>query len=66
MSEINDIKEIPDGNFPIKLKLIQKHQREKPSITAKYKSGTYHNGYFYRVSNIDLNLITCKNKIVIP
>ena len=26
VSEINDIKEIPEGTFPINLKLIQKHQ----------------------------------------
>ena len=33
---------------------------------AKYKDGTYHTGYFLGGSNIDLNLITCKDKIVIP
>ena len=27
MSEINDIKELPEGTFPINLKLIQKYQR---------------------------------------
>ena len=64
MSEINDIKELPEGTFPINLKLIQKYQREEPSIIAKYKDGTYHKGYFCGGSNIDLNLITCKDKII--
>ena len=66
MSEINDIEEIPEGNFPINLKLIQKHQRTEASITAKYKDGTYHKDYLLGVSIIYLKLITCKDKIVIP
>ena len=48
------------------LKLIQKYQLLEPSIGAKYKDGTYHKGYFRGGSNIDLSLITCKDKIVIP
>ena len=63
MSEINDIEEIPEGIFSIKLKLIQKYQRLEPSITAKYKDSTYHKGSFRGGSIIDLNLITCKDKI---
>ena len=35
-------------------------------MKTKYKDGTYHKGYFRGVSNIDLKLITCKDKIVIP
>ena len=62
VSEINDIGEIPEGTFPINLKLIQKCQRAEPSITAKYKDGTYHKGYFRRGSDIDISLITCKDK----
>ena len=46
MSEINDIEEIPEDTFPINLKLIQKHKRSKPSITAKHKDGTYHKSSF--------------------
>ena len=65
MPEINDIEEITEGKFPINLKLIQRHQREEPSIKAKYKDGTYHKVYFSGGSNIDLKLITCKDKIVI-
>ena len=66
MSEINDIEELPEGTFPIKLKLIQKYQQVEPSIIAKYNNGIYHKGYFRGVSNIYLNLITCKYKIFIP
>ena len=64
VSKINDTEEIPESNFLINLKLIQKIQQEEPSITAKYKYGTYHKGYFCGGSNIDLNLITCKDNIV--
>ena len=59
------MKKIPEGTFPINLKLIQKHQRSEPSIPDKYKDGTYHNGSFRGGTNIDPKLITCKDKIVI-
>ena len=65
MSEINNIEEIPEGDFPINLKLIQKYQRLEPSILAKYKNDMYQEGSFRGGSNIDLILITCKYKIVI-
>ena len=32
---------------------------------AKYKEGTYQKGYFHGGSNIDINLITCEDNIVI-
>ena len=66
MSEINDTKEIPEGTFPINLKPIKEHQRLEPTIKAKYKDGTYQQGYLCGGSNINLKLITCKDKIVIP
>ena len=65
MSGINDIKEIPEGAFPIDIKLTKKYQRVEPSIIAKYKDGKYHKGYFRGLSNTDLKLITCKDKIFI-
>ena len=65
LSEINDIKEISEDSFSINLQLIQKHQREGYSITDKYKYGTNHKGYFCGGSNIDLKIITCKDRIVI-
>ena len=66
MSEINDTKEIPEGNLPIHLKFTQAHQRDEPSTTDKYKYGTYHKGYFRGGSNSDLKIITYKDKIIIP
>ena len=66
MSETNDTEELPDGLFPINLKLIQKYQRLEPSILAKYKIGTYQQSPFCGGINIDISLITCKDKIVIP
>ena len=56
MSEINDIEEIPQDNFPINLKLIQIHQREEPIITAKYKHGMYHKFCFVEELIFILNL----------
>ena len=47
------------------MKLIQKYQQLEPSIIAKYKYGTYQKGYFCVGSNIDIKLLTCKDKIVI-
>ena len=64
ISEINDIEELPECNFLINLKLIQKYQWTEPSIKAKYKYGTYHKGSFSGFSNTDLKLIRCKNKNV--
>ena len=46
VSEINDTEELPEVNFPINRKLIQKYQRAEPRITAKYKNSTYHKGCF--------------------
>ena len=66
MSEINDIEELPEVNFPINLKLIQKYQQSEPSIIAKFENGTYHKGFFCGDSNIGIDLILYKYNIVIP
>ena len=66
MSEINNIEEIPEVYFPINLKLIQRYQRSEPSITDKYKDGTYHKSSFCGGNNTYLKLITCKYNIAIP
>ena len=60
MSEINDIEELPEGNFHINLKLIQRYQQAEPIIIDKYKSGMYHKGYFCGGGNIYLNIIMCE------
>ena len=66
VSEINDIKEILDGNFPINIKLIPKYQQTEPSLLVKYKDGTYHKGSSFRRINIYLKFITCEDNIIIP
>ena len=38
----------------------------EPIIRAKCKDGTCHKGSLRGGSNIDFNLITCKDKIVVP
>ena len=40
VSEIDDNEEIPEGTFPINLKLTKRYQRLEPIIRAKYKDGT--------------------------
>ena len=65
MSEINDIKELPEVTFPIHLKLIQNSKRTEHSIKSKYKYGTYHKCSFRGVSNTYLKLIMCKDHIFI-
>ena len=47
MSEINDIEEISEGNYPINLKLIQQYQWSEPILMAKYKNSKYHKGYIF-------------------
>ena len=54
-----------EGTYTINLKLIKIYQWLEPITTAKYKTGTYQQGYFPGVCNIDLKLITCKDNIVI-
>ena len=46
--------------------MIKKYQRLEPSITAKYTTSIYQKCSFRGGSNIDIKLITCKDKIFIP
>ena len=66
MSEINEIKEVPEGTFPIDLKLIHRYQLAEPSLMDKYEDGTYHKGSFCGDIYEYLSLVTCKDKIVAP
>ena len=52
--------------FPIYLRTIKKYQRKKPSLIAKYQMGRYQQSSFCGGSIIQLKLITCKYKVVIP
>ena len=65
LPEINGTEEIPEGNFTNSLNLTKQYQRKYPSLIVKYKEGTYQNDYFSGGNNIDLNIITCEDKIVI-
>ena len=47
MSEINDTEELPEGLFPINLKLMNQYQRKYPILMDKYKNPTYKIGYFF-------------------
>ena len=66
MSEINDTQEIPEEIFSINFKIIDLYQKQDHILKDIYTTGTYQKGYFCGGSNIQLNLITCKDKIVIP
>ena len=65
MSEINDTEEIPQGKFPINIKLIEQYQQKNPRLLAKYKEGTYKNGSVCGESNVNHIIIMCKDKILI-
>ena len=65
MSEINNTKELPEGIFPVNLKTINHFQQKDPRLNSKYKIGAYQKGYSRGGSNIYLNFITCKDKVVI-
>ena len=41
MSEIYDIKELPDGTFPLLLNLIDRYQRENYFLSEKLKRAKY-------------------------
>ena len=65
VTEINDTKEIPEGTFPISLKLTKQHQQKDLSLMAKYKEGMYHKSSFRGGSNVDFILKKCEDNIVI-
>ena len=58
-------KKIPEGDFPINLRLIKEYQWTEPSLMDKYKDGMYHKSVFCEGINIGINLIMCEDKIVI-
>ena len=41
MLELYDIKELPDGMFPLSLNLIDHYKQEYPLLTEKIKCATY-------------------------
>ena len=66
MSDINDTKELSEGNFDFNLILIKQHQRKELILLYIYKDGTYQKCSFRGESNIQLNLITCKDTFLFP
>ena len=65
VSETNNIEELTEGISLIKLKLIDQYQQKDPILMDKYNMGTYNTGSFCWVINIDINLIKCRDKVVI-
>ena len=64
MSELYDIEELPEGNFPLSFKLIGRYQRKDPIPTKKITRAEYKKGYF-RGSRNTIKSVTFKDKIVI-
>ena len=65
VSDINDIKELHEGNFLINLNFIYQYQRKNPNLMDTYNKCIYKTGYFRGGSNIDLNNIMCEDNIFI-
>ena len=65
MSEINETEELPESIFPVNLKWTDQYQRKDPSLMDKYLIVVYQTDPFRGGSNIFLNLITCKDNIII-
>ena len=63
MSEINDVKEVPEGVFPIRLRLIDQYQSKYPSLMTKYYTTIYNIDPFCVGINININLITCRDRV---
>ena len=64
MPELYDIEELPDGMFPLSLKLIDINQLEYPVLTEKLKVIEYQKSYFCRGQNTK-EIVIYKDKIVI-
>ena len=56
---------MPEGAFPLSFKLVDRYQREHPTLTGKLTRPEYKKGSFCGGWNT-IKLITYKNKIVIP
>ena len=41
MSETDETKELYEGNFPIKFKIVGQFQQKDPNITAQFKTVKY-------------------------
>ena len=46
VSELYDIKELPDGTFPLSFNIIDQYQREVPFLTEKLKCAEFTKLFF--------------------
>ena len=65
MSEIYNIKEIPDGTFPIYFNLIYLYHQEDPILIEKFIFIEYQTSYFSGIQN-NIELVRHKDKTIIP
>ena len=65
-AEINDSKELPKGSFSVNLKNIDQYQQKDYILMDKYEMSVYQKDYFHGWTNININLLSCEDKIVIP
>ena len=65
MLELYNIEELPEGPFPISLKLIDHYQREYHLLTKNIYAQNMPKGSFSRGWDT-IELVTYKEKIVIP
>ena len=63
MSELHDIKELPEGTFILSFNLIYRYQWGDPLLTEKLKCTKYTKGYFRGVRNT-IELVRYDGKIV--
>ena len=64
MSELFEINELPEGEFPMILNIIDQYQQKDPCLTDKLKCDKYKGGYFCGVRNTNFNLIPCKEYLL--
>ena len=65
MLELYDIKEIPDGTFPLSFNIIYRYQQEDPLQMETLNCTEHQKVYLCGIRNI-IKLVTCKDTIVIP
>ena len=65
MSELYDIKKLPERTFPMSFKIIDQYQQEDPILRGKLKCTKYIKGSFHG-GRITINLVTFNDNIFIP
>ena len=52
--------------FPVTFNIKYSYQQKDPDLKSKIKRETYKRGSLQEGGNISHDIITCKNKIIIP